>query len=251
MAAYLMAKFLKFPMRTVEQHRTRYYILSYSLVILLAGISIVTGYQVIRENEFTKSANRFVKKNHTIGKTYIYDYQVDIDKKPYKIELRLAGESLNSDTREMLMRDAESYGIMRSQIVIHEDATVQIDQFNETEIVKNLISTNASNMQVRDDSIKVLNAQIAAYKQQELPAVQLAAELQTQLPSITRVTLAKGTELENTIVTSEQQVVIVIYTTDSPTDEERLRLYEWLKIRLQVQDLEMIFNYQSAIPMVQ
>ena len=251
MAAYLMAKFLKFPMRTVEQHRTRYYILSYSLVILLAGISIVTGYQVIRENEFTKSANRFVKKNHTIGKTYIYDYQVEIDKKPYKIELRLAGESLNSDTREMLMRDAESYGIMRSQIVIHEDATVQIDQFNETEIVKNLISTNASNMQVRDDSIKVLNAQIAAYKQQELPAVQLAAELQTQLPSITRVTLAKGTELENTIVTSEQQVVVVIHTTDSPTDEERLRLYEWLKIRLQVQDLEMIFNYQPAIPIVQ
>ena len=242
LAAYLMAKFLKFPMRTVEKNQTRYYILSYSLVILLMGTSIVTGYQVIRENNFTKSANRFVKKNHTIGKTYIYDSQVNVDKKPYVVELRLAGEALNDDTREMLLRDAESYGIMRSQIVIYEDATVQIDRFNETEIVKNLISTNATNIQVRDDSIKVLNEQIAHYKQKQLPAKQLASELQIQLPSIVRITLAKGTELENNTVISEEQVVVVIYSSDIPSDEEKQKLYDWLKVRLQIQNLDIIFE---------
>ena len=246
LAAYLMAKFLKFPVKTVEQHRTRYYILSYGLVLMLMFTSIVTGYQVIRENNFTKIANRFVKKNHTIGKTYIYDSQVNVDKKPYIVELRLAGEALSQDTREMLMRDAESYGIMRSQIVIYEDATVQIDRFNETEIVKNLISTNASNIQVRDDSIKVLNAQIAAYKQQELPAVQLAAELQVQLPTIIRVTLAKGTALEHNVITTEQQVVIVVHCSEMPTDEEKTRVYEWLKVRLQVNALEIIFDEQGV-----
>ena len=242
LAAYLMAKFLKFPMRTVEKNQTRYYILSYSLVILLMGTSIVTGYQVIRENNFTKSANRFVKKNHTIGKTYIYDSQVNVDKKPYVVELRLAGEALNNDAREMLLRDAESYGIMRSQIVIYEDATVQIDRFNETEIVKNLISTNATNIQVRDDSIKVLNEQIAHYKQKQLPAKQLASELQIQLPSIVRITLAKGTELENNTVISEEQVVVVIYSSDIPSDEEKQKLYDWLKVRLQIQNLDIIFE---------
>ena len=211
MAAYLMAKFLKFPVLTVEQNRRRYYILSYGLVILLAGTSVVTGYQVIRENEFTKNANRFVKKNHTIGKTYIYDSQVDIDSKPYMLELRLAGETLNNDTREMLLRDAENYGIMRSQIVIHEDATVQVDRLNETEIVKNLIATNTNNIQVRDDSIKVLNAQLENYKQQQLPAVQLAAELQVQMPDIVRITMAKGTSMEKDVVTSENQVVVIVY----------------------------------------
>ena len=148
LAAYLMAKFLKFPVKPVEQHRTRYYILSYGLVILLMVTSIFTAYHVIRENEFTKQANRFVKKNQTIGKTYIYDSQVNIDVKPYALELRLAGEALNDEIREMLLRDAENYGIMRSQIVMHEDATVEIDRFNETEIVKNLIATNAANTRV-------------------------------------------------------------------------------------------------------
>ena len=242
MAAYLMAKFLKFPVKTVEQHRTRYFILSYALVILLAATSIFTGYNVIRENDFTKLANRFVKKNQNIGKTYIYDSQVNIDNKPYMLELRLAGETLNEDTKEMLLRDAENYGIMRSQIVIHEDATVQVDRFNETEIVKNLMATNASNVQVRDDSIKVLNAQITAYKQRELPAKQLAEELQVQLPSITRLTLARGTALEQNMVMSEEQVVVVAHCSEMPSEEEKTRVYEWLKIRLQVEDLEMLFE---------
>ena len=245
MAAYLMAKFLKFPVKPVEQHRTRYFILSYALVILLAATSIVTGYHVIRENNFTKLANRFVKKNQNIGKTYIYDSQVNIDNKPYMLELRLAGETLNEDTKEMLLRDAENYGIMRSQIVIHEDATVQVDRFNETEIVKNLIATNASNIQVRDDSIKVLNAQIALYKQQELPAKQLAEELQVQLPSITRLTLAKGTALEQNVVMSEEQVVVVAHCSTMPSEEEKTRLYEWLKVRLQIDSLEIIFEEEN------
>ena len=247
MAAYLMAKFLKFPVKTVEQHRTRYFVLSYALVILLAATSIFTGYQVIRENDFTKLANRFVKKNQNIGKTYIYDSQVNIDVKPYMLELRLAGETLNDDTKEMLFRDAENYGIMRSQIVIHEDATVQVDRFNETEIVKNLIATNASNMQLRDDSIKVLNAQIAAYKQQELPAKQLAEELQVQLPSITRLTLAKGTALEQNLVMSEEQVVVVAYCSEMPSEEEKQRVYDWLKVRLQVEDIVIIFERVTEI----
>ena len=245
MAAYLMAKFLKFPVKTVEQHRTRYFILSYALVILLAATSIFTGYHVIRENDFTKLANRFVKKNQNIGKTYIYDSQVNIDSKPYMLELRLAGETLNEDTKEMLLRDAENYGIMRSQIVIHEDATVQVDRFNETEIVKNLMATNASNVQVRDDSIKLLNAQITAYKQRELPAKQLAEELQVQLPSITRLTLAKGTALEQNMVMSEEQVVVVAHCSEMPSEEEKTRVYEWLKIRLQVEDLEMLFEEEN------
>ena len=245
MAAYLMAKFLKFPMKTVEEHRTRYFILSYALVILLAATSIFTGYHVIRENDFTKLANRFVKKNQNIGKTYIYDSQVNIDTKPYMLELRLAGETLNEDTKEMLLRDAENYGIMRSQIVIHEDATVQVDRFNETEIVKNLMATNASNVQMRDDSIKVLNAQIAHYKQQELPAKQLAEELQVQLPSITRLTLARGTALEQNVVMSEEQVVVVAHCSEMPSEEEKTRVYEWLKIRLQIDGLEIIFDTET------
>jgi hypothetical protein len=162
------------------------------------------------------------------------------------LELRLAGEVLSDETREMLLRDAENYGIMRSQVVMHEDATVEVNRFNETEIVKNLMATNTANMQVRDDSIKVLNAQIARYMQQQLPAKQLAEELQIQLPSIRRLTLAKGTMLEQNVVKSDEQVVVVAHCSELPSQEEKVRLYEWLKVRLQIASLEIIFNQETS-----
>lgn len=242
MAAYLMAKFLKFPVHTVEKNKTRYYILSYSLVLLLMGTSIVTGYHVIRENEFIKNANRFVKKNQNIGKTYIYDSHVNVDEDPYVVELRLAGDSLSNETKEMLLREAESFGIMRTQIRIHEDATIKFDSFNETEIVKNLLTTNADNIQVRDDSIKALNAQIAHLKQQELPALQVASELQVQLPGITSVTLAKGMSFEHNVVITDEHVVAIVRCEAMPSDDEKMRVKNWLKVRLQVEEVEIIFE---------
>ena len=80
-----------------------------------------------------------------------------------------------------------------------------------------------------------------------MPAVQLAAELQIQLPTITRVALAKGTALEQNVVTSEQQVVVVVHCSEMPSEEEQARVYEWLKVRLQVQDLEIIFDNKEML----
>lgn len=241
LAAYLMAKFLKFPIRIIESNKIRYHIISYTLLLLMIGTSIFTGYHVILENNFTKSATRFIKKNQSIGKTYIYDSSVDVSNQPYHLELRLAGEALSDDARELLLRDAEHFGIMRQQIVIHEDATVHFERFNETEIVKDLISSNATNIQQRDDSIKSLQVQLAYYKAQELPATQLAAELQTQMPEITRVIITRGTALEKDAVTSLTHVVIVVYCSQDPTNEEKRKVQEWLQVRLQTNELELIF----------
>lgn len=240
MAAYIMAKFLKFPMVENEKNRPGYRILSYALVLMLVATSIFTGYHVIRENNFTKSANRFVKKNHSIGKTYIYDSQVNIDHDPYLLDLRLAGESLTPETREMLLREAESFGIMRTQIIIHEDATVQFEELNETEIVRDLISSNAMNIQVRDDSIRVLRAQLREYISQQLPAEQLAAEIRTQLPTITHLTLAKGAHFDEVSSMTDNQVVVLLYSQEMLSQEDKTRVQQWLTVRLNTSNVVLI-----------
>jgi hypothetical protein len=32
-----------------------------------------------------------------------------------------------------------------------------------------------------------------------------------------------------------------------PSEEEKARVYEWLKIRLQIQNLEIIFDHEEAL----
>jgi hypothetical protein len=60
-----------------------------------------------------------------------------------------------------------------------------------------------------------------------------------------RLTLAKGTALEQNVVMSEEQVVVVAHCSEMPSEEEKTRLYEWLKIRLQIGSLEIIFEEEN------
>ena len=71
--------------------------------------------------------------------------------------------------------------------------------------------------------------------------------MQIQLPSIRRLTLAKGTMLEQNVVKSDEQVVVVAHCSELPSQEEKVRLYEWLRVRLQIASLEIIFDQETSV----
>lgn len=239
LAAYIMAKFLKFPNVNNQPNHAKYKYITYIIIAGMIVTSIYTGYNVIKENNFLKVANKFVRKNQSIGKTYIYDYNVNTVNTPYTLELRLAGESLSAQTREMFYRDAESVGIMRNQLHIVEDATIQFEKFNETEIVKNLIQSNEEQLKQRDDSIRVLNNSLEQYIKLQLPVKQLAAELMTQLPSVKDVVFTRGERMTRQSDLSEQ-IVVIVYSDEKINYEEIDRLTQWLKVRLNMENVMLI-----------
>lgn len=239
LAAYIMAKFLKFPNVNNQPNHAKYKYITYIIIAGMIVTSIYTGYNVIKENNFLKVANKFVRKNQSIGKTYIYDYNVNTVNTPYTLELRLAGESLSAQTREMFYRDAESVGIMRNQLHIVEDATIQFEKFNETEIVKNLIQSNEEQLKQRDDSIRVLNNSLEQYIKLQLPVKQLAAELMTQLPSVKDVVFTRGERMTRQSDLSEQ-IVVIVYSDEKINHEEIDRLTQWLKVRLNMENVMLI-----------
>ena len=240
LAAYITVQYLHYPklQDTNGKHGQRV-IMSGVLVLILIVPSVFTAYNVIRENNFSKNATRFVKKNQSIGKTYIYDYQVNTNKTPYTVDLRLAGESLTDETREMMYREAESVGLLRSQIIFHEDATMRFNDLNETEIVKNLIATNEQSIKQRDDSIRTLSQRLTIYEQQQLPVQQLSAEIRSQLPDVQSVTVAKGARVADDTI--EQEEVVVLLTTTKPlAKDETTRLPQWLQVRLNTENIILV-----------
>lgn len=240
LAAYITAQYLHFPkvQDTNGKHGHRV-IMTTVLVLILIVPSVFTAYNVIRENNFSKNATRFIKKNQSIGKTYIYDYQVNTNQTPYTIDLRLAGESLTDETREMMYREAESVGLLRSQIIFHEDATIRFNELNETEIVKNLIATNEQNIRQRDDSIRILQTRLAQYEQRQLPSAQIATEIQSQLPAVQSVTLAKGARIASNA--AEQDEVVVLIESKHPlSKEETTRVTNWLRVRLNTENIVLV-----------
>ena len=231
LATFLVVKFLHYPMAEEQDQRSWRKMVSYSLLILVVLVpSFFSAYSIVRENEFAMQARHFVKENQTVSGTYIFDYTTDTSVKPYTLTLRLAGETLSNDSRAKLYTEAEKHGIRHEQIIFQEDATIEVRRLNETEIMKDWLSSTEAQLKQRDDSIRSLNAQLDTYKAQVLPSEQIAAELKSQWPEIEDVTLARA----------DQSVILLLTTAEElqPTDLERI--HNWLSVRLQEPVIEVI-----------
>lgn len=249
LATYIVVKFLGYPQPEEAERRSWRKSLTYTLLILVVLVpSFFSGYNIVRENAFATDARHFVKENRAIGGTYIYDYSTDMSVKPYTLTLRLAGETMSSDTRAKIYTQAEKYGIAHGQIIFLEDATIEVRRLNETEIMRDWLSSTEEQLRQRDDSIRSLNTQLEAYKAQVLPTEQIAAELRSQWPMIENVTLARAENSIIVLLTEKPQQGTRKANANSnakahasslqPDDLTRIR--NWLSIRLQTPNIEVI-----------
>ena len=232
LATFFIVKFLRFPMAEEQDKRSWRQIVSYSLLILVVLVpSFFSGINIVRENRFSIEAQRFVKENQTVGGTYIFDYTTDTSVKPYTLTLRLAGETLSNDSRAKMYLEAEKHGIRHEQIIFHEDATIEVRRLNETEIMRDWLSSTEEQLRQRDDSIRSLRARLDAYEALQLPSAQIAAELRSQWPEITDVMLAR----------SDSSVILLLSISSENLQEDALqRIHDWLSVRLQAPEVEVI-----------
>ena len=233
LATFLVVKFLRFPV--VEENKSfswRKTVSTTLLVLVVLVPSFFSAYSIVRENRFAIEARHFVKENQTVSGTYIFDYTTDTSVKPYTLTLRLAGEQLSNDSRAKLYTEAEKYGIRHEQIIFQEDATIEIRRLNETEIMRDWLSSTEEQLRQRDDSIRSLNAQLDAYAALVLPSEQIAAELRSQWPEIKDVTLARSDESVILLITLKKADVL--------RHEDLARIHNWLSVRLQASKVEVI-----------
>ena len=247
LATFIVVKLLRFPVAEEPSTRSWRQIISYSLLILVVLVpSIFSAYSIVRENRFAIEARRFVKENQTMSGTYIYDYTTDMSVKPYILTLRLAGERLSNDARAKFYTEAEKHGIHHGQIVFQEEATIEVRRLNETEVMRDWLSATETQLKQRDDSIRTLRTQLDAYEAMQLPSQQIAAELRSQWPEIEDVTLARADTSVILLLTTgaEEHVAAHAVHTAPLAPEDIERIHNWLSVRLQEDNVEVIVRGQ-------
>lgn len=238
LATFLAVKYLRFPLVAEKEGRFSRGVISYGILILVVLVpSLFTGYNITNENTFTKNARHFIKENQAIGGTYIYDYAVDFQQKPYMLTLSLAGESLSNESRALLYSNAEKHGISHSQILFKEDATIEVRRLNETEVMRDWLASTEAQLRQRDDSIRTLRAELARYEALILPSKQIDEELRAQYPDITDVTLAR----------SDSSVILLLRAIPEKMEaDEEKRIADWLSVRLQVPAVRVIIEKSTG-----
>ena len=234
LATFAAVKYFRFPIVETSGETKKHLPKGAVYLILLIVIvpSFITAISVIKENNFITHVERLVAENKNLGKCFIHDHKATYSRKSPKLELFLAGETLTDEAKKKFYNSAEEYGITRSQIVFHEDATSMRQEFSEVEIVKGIYEHNDQQIKRLNDSISKMEATISDYKSKEIPIEDISKELFAQYPTITEISLSRGSSVKLSDGTVTEQLVAFL-TTNEPLDTElHDRIERWLKVRL-------------------
>ena len=242
LATFLAVKLFKFPAVQLADEKHTRMSKGWYLVILIVIVvpSILTAINVVKENNFKIHAAQLVRENKNMGRSFVYDYKTNYSRKLSTIELFVAGEMLTDEAKEILFNDAENYGIMRNQIIIHEDATIVRKDISETEILKSIYEHADKQIMVLSDSIVKLNARLDTYRTNVVPVKSVAQELFAQHPQITNVSITRGSTVDVLTATESDQVIAFI-TSDEPIDSLlHNQIERWLKVRLKNENVLVV-----------
>ena len=234
LATFAAVKYFRFPViDTSSETRKRLPKAAVYIILLLVIVpSIITAISVIKENNFKIHAERVVAENKNLGKCFIYDHKATYSRKSPTLDLFLAGETLTAEAKEKLYKSAEEYGITRSQIVFHEDATSIRQEFSEVEIVKGIYEQTDKQIKQLNDSIVKLGDALNAYKEKELPVEAVSKELFAQYSNITNLSLTQGSSVSTNNQEEINQIVAFVTSDEPLTEDQKDRIVRWLKVRL-------------------
>ena len=162
-ATYALAKLLGFEkVETDEDHKKRNSHIVAAVLLVMIVPSIISAVGTIRDNNFAINAERFVQNNRTLGSSYIFDHQVNLNGRHQTLDIYLAGEALDYTAKQILIKNAYSYGLHSDQIIFHEEAAVQ--NFNKNEVIRDLNSHYLNTIQELNQRITELEVELARYK---------------------------------------------------------------------------------------
>jgi len=167
LASYLTIKILGFThaLKTDDDSQKRYNrkLVVITFLAILIAPSGYTLFNVIRENNFSSHAEALVSKYKTIGGSYVFDHKIDMDSKPFTVEIFIAGEGLTPEQKEFIYIDGETAGINRNQIIFREEAADNVNQ-SSTEVIRGIYEYYDKRIQELNQTIMELQIELAKYK---------------------------------------------------------------------------------------
>ncbi len=240
LATYLSVKYLDFrqtEFKDVSTGRKTKRIITI-LIILFTAPSIWSAVTLIHQNRFEESALAFVEHSKSYGKSFMYNYKIDHSNGSV-VELFFTGDALDENTKQTIYQTAARYNIKQEQICINDHTTTE--DVSDNELVREIYSRMDQEIAMRDNEIKRLTAELEAQQHNDIPYSQIAREIKATYPSINEVHITYGEHIADSDTENHQHSTIVaIVASRRLVDSDKNKLQEWLKVRLNSENLILI-----------
>lgn len=238
LATYLTVKYMKFEQYEYKDERTgkraRRLITIVTAIVVVP--SIWSAIVMVRENTFNQDVAEFINMNKNLYSGYIMDYKVE-HRKGSRVEVYFTGEPLSASEKNNFLESAKEFGLKPEQVIIKEHALVE--GTGEAEILKGIYERTDNEITRREAEIKKLEDELKLLHASDIPYSQITREAVNQYPELKSLFVARGAEVRSSDFKESDGLLAVVTTTRPLSDEQKLRLKNWLRIRLGIENVTL------------
>lgn len=239
LATLITVRYLKFPYKDLpdDAAEVKAQRIVWVIAILTLLPSIYFGYDIVQQDRFVVRANQFVSAAADFPNNYLL--QKTIDPKTKTISLTYGGEMIEASEIENLRSKLPFYNLDTSSLIVQQGFSyLKEDKSKEEESLLKLALSE------KDRTIQELRNRLDSLNNQKLLGYQIFNELKAQYPSI------QSCILTQTMDNNESQQLVgwisVMKFNTKIDDKEKSRIEEWLRVRLQQEQVKIIFEFDTA-----
>ncbi len=248
-ASLFVCQFLRFPIRTIIEADRKKRINQYISLILTITVvpSVYFGYLLVQNERFADRAQRFVKEISVTEGTYLLDSRLNATSRG--IDLIYSGYGLSEESRRNIKTKALQFRIDTSKIVINSGSNVSIiDQSKlRFESEKDVLAK-----QLNAVEFKLQSSESKLDSLQQLPTKgnMIMREIKPLYAQVSSCSYTESYIYSDSVQSSKVPIVILFAKKASLKKDDKQKIENWLKKRLQNENVKTLFEDEEEVEKV-
>lgn len=240
-ASLFVCQFLRFPIRTDIGAERKKRINQYISLILTITIvpSVYFGYLLVQNERFSERAHRFVKEVSVTEGTYLLDSKISLTNRG--VDLIYSGYGLSEESRNNIKTKALVYQIDTSKIIVNSGTNTSIiDQSKQRfESEKDVLTKqlNATEFMLQSSEQK-----IDSLEQLPTKGNMILKEIRPLYSQILSCSYSESYIYSDSVQTAKMPIVIFFVKNASLKKDDKQKIEDWLKMRLQNNNVKTLFE---------
>ncbi|MFA7418283.1 MAG: TIGR00341 family protein [Melioribacteraceae bacterium] len=225
LATFITLKFMKYPIKHLKNPiaNKRSLRIIYGITLLTLIPSIYFGYEMIRQNRFTRTANLFVESHSSFQGSYLLNKEINPQSR--SIKLIYGGANLEKDQIDFLQRQLKIFGIENTTLTIKQGFAFLADK-KESDRTNRLSKLIEAKEQQLLKQKQILDSLFTNKEE----ANKMLTELRILFPDISSLIINPTTvSLDSTY---KKKQIVLIKSTGVINKSKYSLLEKWIKVRL-------------------
>ncbi len=199
--------------------------------------SIYFGYDFIQQERFVKNAGSFINNEAHFEGDYLLNKKIDSRNK--KILLVFGGKEISKQDADRLRNTMLHYNLDKAELEIKQGfSNLTLDEIKESN--NQFVQINEA-MADKEIQLNKLQVTVDSISNNQKTAQEVFAELRVQYPLLKQAAIGptlKMDDKQRTVATT----IVVLSFSDIPSQKEKSKITDWLKLRMKTDSLTLIFE---------